>query len=340
VLWLSGWDKIHSPWAKKRFEEYEKRSKSQGTPVVSMPFDKSDLENERKEPATVAEEIIRRGIQSKALKITDRSAVDIQPEDRLYRSDYHFMPETAIQWTKSKLPLFLLFPFREENPNNLQIVSELEKWLYYDLWNPTELRDLCCGLEPDLSRWDSLSERIWKAKDQHLPIDPKDRALLSTLTDADESIRRAVIASVLAPCMDNDDWKNKAYPQNLFFKPAVAIKWARTRFEAFPFREEDCPVKEVMQKIETVLPEKTPQATWTLKPLDEIQRMPGYRAILRQTLQKMFEEGKPSVPTAYEVLQSWRVKFTDKPQSAEEYPKIYVHDHYFKYENKDGFDLR
>ncbi len=66
-----------SPWAKKRFEEYEKRSKSQGTPVVSMPFDKSDLENERKEPATVAEEIIRRGIQSKALKITDRSAVDI-----------------------------------------------------------------------------------------------------------------------------------------------------------------------------------------------------------------------------------------------------------------------
>jgi hypothetical protein len=72
---------------------------------------------------------------------------------------------------------------------------------------------------------------------------------------------------------------------------------------------------------------------WGLKPLSEIQRMPNYRAVLYQTLKKMYEEGKETVPTAYEVLESWRSEFkNEQPKEC----KIWVLRTTFEFENKEG----
>jgi hypothetical protein len=246
-----------SPWSKKRFEEYKKRSKSQGTLAVWMPFDQSDLENEAKEPAKVVKEIIQRGIRAKELTVI--SLQDANIGSKLYGTADYFVPRIAIEWAESKLSLLPEFPLRINDLDNLQpitiphrkgITPELEKWAHHDLWSHNELRDLCCGLEPDPYRRTYLSERIIETRKQHPPRDVEvleklnqstDSVLLRTLDQADESIRRAVIADLLEPCMNNDDWKNQAYPQHLFFKPAVATKWASTRFKAFPFGEEDYP---------------------------------------------------------------------------------------------------
>jgi hypothetical protein len=73
--------------------------------------------------------------------------------------------------------------------------------------------------------------------------------------------------------------------------------------------------------------------TWGLKPLSEIQRMPNYRAVLYQTLKKMYEEGKETAPTAYEVLESWRSEFkNEQPKEC----KIWVSRTTFEFENKEG----
>ncbi|MDH6154719.1 hypothetical protein M2124_000991 [Polynucleobacter sphagniphilus] len=72
---------------------------------------------------------------------------------------------------------------------------------------------------------------------------------------------------------------------------------------------------------------------WGLKPLSEIQRMPNYRAVLYQTLKKMYEEGKETAPTAYEVLESWRSEFkNEQPKEC----KIWVLRTTFEFENKEG----
>ena len=75
-----------------------------------------------------------------------------------------------------------------------------------------------------------------------------------------------------------------------------------------------------------------PKLAWGLKPLSEIQRMNGYRAVLYQTLQKMCDEGKSAPPTAYEVLDSWRIEFKDQPKDC----KIYVLSKSFEYLNDLG----
>ena len=72
--------------------------------------------------------------------------------------------------------------------------------------------------------------------------------------------------------------------------------------------------------------------SWSLKPLSEIQRMNGYRAVLYQTIQKMYNEGKLVPPTPHEVLNSWRVEFKDQPNDC----KIYVLSKSFEYFNEMG----
>jgi len=72
--------------------------------------------------------------------------------------------------------------------------------------------------------------------------------------------------------------------------------------------------------------------SWTLKPLSKIQRMNGYRAVLYQTLQKMYNEGKLAPPTPHEVLNSWRVEFKDQPNDC----KIYVLSKSFEYFSEMG----
>ena len=72
--------------------------------------------------------------------------------------------------------------------------------------------------------------------------------------------------------------------------------------------------------------------SWGLKPLSEIQRMNGYRAVLYQTLQKMYNEGKSAPPTPHEVLDSWRIEFKDQPKDC----KIYVLSKSFEYLNEMG----
>ena len=72
---------------------------------------------------------------------------------------------------------------------------------------------------------------------------------------------------------------------------------------------------------------------WSLKPLGEIQRMNGYRAVLYQTLLVMHSDEKSTPPTALEVLASWRNEFKNKqPQEC----NIWVHEKSFDYDNKKG----
>ena len=76
-----------------------------------------------------------------------------------------------------------------------------------------------------------------------------------------------------------------------------------------------------------------PKLNWSLKPLYEIKRMNGYRAVLYQTLQTMHNEGKPTPPTAHEVLASWRNEFKNRqPREC----NIWVLEKSFDYDNKAG----
>jgi hypothetical protein len=76
-----------------------------------------------------------------------------------------------------------------------------------------------------------------------------------------------------------------------------------------------------------------PKLSWGLKPLSEIQRMTKYGAVLYSTLKKMYEEGKETAPTAYEVLESWRSEFkNEQPKEC----KIWVLKTEFQFESKAG----
>lgn len=75
-----------------------------------------------------------------------------------------------------------------------------------------------------------------------------------------------------------------------------------------------------------------PKLSWSLKPLSEIKRMNGYRAVLYQTLQKMYNEEKSAPPSGYEVLDSWRIEFKDQPKDCQ----IYVLSRSFQYLNEMG----
>lgn len=75
------------------------------------------------------------------------------------------------------------------------------------------------------------------------------------------------------------------------------------------------------------------ELSWELKSLGDIQRMPGYRAVLYQTLKKMHEEGQQNAPTAYEILESWRNEF--KHEQPKEY-EIWVSRTTFQFKNKEG----
>lgn len=75
------------------------------------------------------------------------------------------------------------------------------------------------------------------------------------------------------------------------------------------------------------------ELSWGLRPLVDIKRMPGYRAVLYQTLQKMHQEGHQNVPTPYEILESWRNEFKhEQPNECE----IWVHRTAFEFKNKEG----
>ena len=72
---------------------------------------------------------------------------------------------------------------------------------------------------------------------------------------------------------------------------------------------------------------------WGLKPSAEIQRMNGYRPVLHQTLKLMHENQHLTIPTAYEVLESWRVEFKNvQPKDCQ----IYVFNKSFEYANQEG----
>jgi len=92
-----------------------------------------------------------------------------------------------------------------------------QRWRVADLWSLHDLSALCCGLTPD-----------------------KSRPASAPLNEAEEAIRRAWLAGVLAVISPSDTSAgDHLYGHAHFFRPAEATRWAGKRFPAFPFTESD-----------------------------------------------------------------------------------------------------
>lgn len=110
-----------------------------------------------------------------------------------------------------------------------------QRWRNADLWSSHDLSALCCGLVPD-----------------------KSRPASAPLNEADEAIRRAVLANVLPVISPVDATAgDHLYGHARFFKPADATRWASRQFPAFPYAPSDFeassrpPVAELSPRAET-----------------------------------------------------------------------------------------
>jgi hypothetical protein len=92
--------------------------------------------------------------------------------------------------------------------------SKLNEWRAADLWSEADLQALCCGLVPNAGR--SATEE---------------------LNDAEEKIRRAVLANNLpvASAPVDSTAGDRMYGHHRFFEPAAATLWAERKFPKFPF---------------------------------------------------------------------------------------------------------
>lgn len=92
-----------------------------------------------------------------------------------------------------------------------------QRWRNADLWSSHDLSALCCGLVPD-----------------------KSRPASAPVNEADEAIRRAVLAKVLPVISPVDATAgDHLYGHDRFFKPADATRWASRQFPAFPYSPSD-----------------------------------------------------------------------------------------------------
>jgi hypothetical protein len=97
-------------------------------------------------------------------------------------------------------------------------VSKLNEWKAADLWSEADLQALCCGLVPNAGR-----------------------SATKELNDAEEKIRRAVLAKKLPVASAPVDATagDHMYGHHRFFEPAAATRWAEGKFPAFPYKASD-----------------------------------------------------------------------------------------------------
>ena len=105
-------------------------------------------------------------------------------------------------------------------PQEFPVAIYVAKWRAKDAWGDDELRDLLCGLEPNVGR-----------------------SGFTEINEAAEDIRRAVLAGELMP-LESPLAKQGGvlYGSNRHFRPADATDWATRiadRFPKFPFRVSD-----------------------------------------------------------------------------------------------------
>jgi hypothetical protein len=91
-------------------------------------------------------------------------------------------------------------------PPNFPIAPYKSKWLACDAWNEAELRDLLCGLEPNVGR-----------------------SAFTEINDAAEAIRRAAIAGELHTQESPAAIPHAIYGTGRLFKPSEAARWATAK---------------------------------------------------------------------------------------------------------------